>query len=459
MSSSPLDPSLIHTSAQSGSAALTDTCLRRLHRAANHASLRVGYLDPHPLPARTPSALQTLNTVDALARIGLDIQLISGPNSWMESPTRLLGRDVHRDVRMTRVPLWWDRWPLLAKSRRAFALWANAFLSGSDLDLVYTRNLKLADRLIRSGCPLPIVFEAHEIHHWTRADDLTHPASDAEIQAVKAMERRVYQNLAGLVAISTPLLADLRRSFRVIAPASVAQDGVDLDAAAATRRARLQRSAHNVATKAQAGAQAPTVLLYLGSLHPWKGLETAIHAMRHVDQAVLKIAGGHDQRIKHLRDLARSQGVAHKVDFLGHVAYEHRYELLRDADIGLLPLSDTRIAQRHTSPLKLFEYAAAGLPMITGRAASTTSLIQHDVHALMHEVGHAEGLAQCVKQLQADPARAHRLADTAYDWVKHHDWQHRAAKIAGVLERAARQQARLARLQTREAWATEIAKA
>jgi glycosyltransferase involved in cell wall biosynthesis len=133
-----------------------------------------------------------------------------------------------------------------------------------------------------------------------------------KLQELEGREAFVYGRANGLIALTSPLLDDIRSTYRVKTPAIVAPDGVDLRQA--------QASAHRT-------GNAVPMLLYLGSLHPWKGVDTLIRAMKQVaHSATLAIIGGSDERIAELTALAKREGVAARVRFEGPVEPAKRFE-------------------------------------------------------------------------------------------------------------------------------------
>jgi glycosyltransferase involved in cell wall biosynthesis len=60
---------------------------------------------------------------------------------------------------------------------------------------------------------------------------------------------------------------------------------------------------------------------------------------------------------------ARELGILETIDFRGHLPIRQAWEELRDADVGLSPYFPTPILNS-TSPTKLIEYMAMGLPVV-----------------------------------------------------------------------------------------------
>src|SRR5260370_6905525 len=61
------------------------------------------------------------------------------------------------------------------------------------------------------------------------------------------------------------------------------------------------------------------------------------------------------------------------------------------------------------SPLKVYEYMAAGLPVVASRIGQLEDLIKPDVNGLLVPPGDAPALAAALDRLQADPKLRTRL--------------------------------------------------
>ena len=195
----------------------------------------------------------------------------------------------------------------------------------------------------------------------------------------------------------------------------VAPDGVDLEQA----RAPVSTMPHTTPW-----------LLYLGSLHPWKGVDTLVRAMAHVKQsAELHIVGGNAARIKELRALADEFDVIRRVVFHGPVEPGRRFDYIHRADICLLPLTDTGLGGRYTSPLKLFEYMAAGKAIVVSDLPSMHQVLTPEQDALLVPSGEPVAFARAIERLLADADLRRRLGTAARSKAGNFTWWQRAQSI------------------------------
>ncbi len=104
------------------------------------------------------------------------------------------------------------------------------------------------------------------------------------------------------------------------------------------------------------------------------------------------------------RALADEHDVARRVVFHGAVEPGRRFEWIHQVDICLLPLTETSIGGRYTSPLKLFEYMAAGKAIIVSDLPSMRQVLTSERDALLVPVGDPQAFARAIERMLQDTA-------------------------------------------------------
>jgi glycosyltransferase involved in cell wall biosynthesis len=163
------------------------------------------------------------------------------------------------------------------------------------------------------------------------------------------------------------------------------------------------------------------VAVFTGRVRPWHGIETVAAAWRLLGDAAppLVVAGDPGEARALLEDAG--------ADLLGPIPHGRVPALLAEADIGLAPYA--RDAPDYFSPLKLFEYMAAGLAVVAGELPATRELVSRE-HALLVPRGDPEALAAAVAALSADAPRRQRMGKAARALVAGaHTWRHRARRV------------------------------
>jgi glycosyltransferase involved in cell wall biosynthesis len=141
------------------------------------------------------------------------------------------------------------------------------------------------------------------------------------------------------------------------------------------------------------GANGVPRAVYFGAITRHRGLETAISALSEMPDLQLRLVGPQAWGFRaELEELARREGVGDRIELLEPVAPGRTWEVLADADVGLALIEPGCLSYRLTLPNKLFEYAAAGLPVV----ASDVPVI-------------AEHVARTGAGLTADPSDVHSV--------------------------------------------------
>jgi len=231
------------------------------------------------------------------------------------------------------------------------------------------------------------------------------------------LERTVLGGADVVLAVSRPLASYARE--RGASRVEVVPNGVALE--------RFPRAAIH--------SDRDPVAILVGSLRPWHGVETVAAAWR--------LLGSSAPRLVVLGDGRRGGELAAVgAETLGPVPHEAVPPALAAADIGLVPYG--RDAPNYFSPLKLFEYMAAGLAVVAATIPGVTDIVRAGDVRLVPP-GDPERLARAVSDLAATPEVRRRMGTAARERVASaHTWGHRARRIATVAAAlAARTEARV----------------
>ncbi len=185
---------------------------------------------------------------------------------------------------------------------------------------------------------------------------------------------------------------------------------------------------------------ARTIAIFAGAFRSWHG---AIHLARAMK--ALHGRGRSDIGAVFVGDGPELPAVRAEVASLpnvivaGAVAHDRMPAFLSAADIGVAPFE--LAAHRplslgfYWSPLKIFEYMAAGLPVVAPAADRIPSLVQHGREGLLYDPSSAQALAETLEQL-ADPALRKALGRAARDRAtREYSWKAHCAAIVQAIER------------------------
>jgi glycosyltransferase involved in cell wall biosynthesis len=317
-------------------------------------------------------------------------------------------------------------------------------------------NQALYDALERAG-PFDLVFERYSL--WSLAGmeyarsaevpgllEVNAPLVEEQArhrtlvdrEGAEAVARRAFRAATALVAVSGEVAAYLGRYAGVSEKVHVVANGVDAERFLPAQQPGDGRVGD------------PFTIVFVGSLKPWHGLPTLVEAFdmhyRSNPGSRLLVVGDGPERARLVEELA-GRGLSAAVRLTGSVPPGEVPRLLAGADAAVAPYP--RLELFYFSPLKVFEYMAAGLPVVASRVGQIEGLIRHGVNGLLCPAGEAPALASALGWLSADPWLRRRLGEAARQTVlRDHTWEAVVRRILG-LARPVRQ----ARLVTAE-WAS-----
>jgi glycosyltransferase involved in cell wall biosynthesis len=175
---------------------------------------------------------------------------------------------------------------------------------------------------------------------------------------------------------------------------------------------------------------AGTLAVFAGAFRSWHGAVSLVRALRELrargDRDVAGLFVGEGPELPNVRaEAAGLDGVV----FTGAVSHAMMPACLASADIGVAPFDVT--AHRplslgfYWSPLKIFEYMAAGLPVVAPAVDRLPSLVSHGREGLLYDPAFPGALASALESLtdvtlrQSYGRAARERAVREYSWAAH----------------------------------------
>ena len=171
---------------------------------------------------------------------------------------------------------------------------------------------------------------------------------------------------------------------------------------------------------------------FVGFVRAWHGLDGVIEGMaRGPDHTRLMVVGD-GPVIPELTALAARLGIAGRVEFTGLVQPDQVPALVARFDIALQPS-----ATPYASPLKIFDYMAAGCAIVAPDQPNIREVLRHEATALLFPPGAAGGLWDAVQRLIADVALREWIGRAARAELERADytWAGNAARVAALAAR------------------------
>jgi glycosyltransferase involved in cell wall biosynthesis len=147
---------------------------------------------------------------------------------------------------------------------------------------------------------------------------------------------------------------------------------------------------------------------------------------------------GSGELFNETRAFVERNGLGEQIILTGAVPYVQVPFYLALADVGVAPFNTSlhpplRVGF-YWSPLKVHEYMAMGLPVVTIDVNPLNQLVRAGLEGLLYSEGDTPQLRANIKCLLDDPTLARRLGEAARRRVvEHFSWQKHAERLEQVL--------------------------
>jgi glycosyltransferase involved in cell wall biosynthesis len=171
------------------------------------------------------------------------------------------------------------------------------------------------------------------------------------------------------------------------------------------------------------------VVIWIGGFYVWHDLDLLLASFAKVvnviPHAKLVLVGDGKNRPTFERKV-KEKGIGGSVIMTGLVEHKKIPELLAVADVAVAPAPSMPPQSGGTgTPLKLFEYMAAGKAIVASDIHQSATILKNGITGLLLEPGNADSFAQAIITLLKDDQERDRLGRNARQQaIARHSWQH-----------------------------------
>lgn len=178
------------------------------------------------------------------------------------------------------------------------------------------------------------------------------------------------------------------------------------------------------------------VIIFVGGFQPWHGVDLILEGFRQAEPAVPEsrmIFVGDGPLRSDLEKKVNSLGLRERVVFTGRVDHRDVAQLLRIADVAVI-YHRASAAEIVETPLKLFEYMAAGKAIVAPDVPNMRRVLTDRANALLIPPDSPQALARALVELIDDRELRDSLGRAARkEAVERHSWDRAVSELESLL--------------------------
>ena len=180
-------------------------------------------------------------------------------------------------------------------------------------------------------------------------------------------------------------------------------------------------------------------ICYAGSLYEGRGIDIIGKLAAKFPMISFNIYGGEKDKILELQSRFNSNNLI----FHGFIPYKVLIKKLRDYDALLMPYQNkvsvgikNHDTSKWMSPLKMFDYMASGVPIISSNLPVLREILKNNKNAFLCNPDNFNEWVRCIKFIEKKKTLRSSVAKSALDDIrKQYNWNIRAKRIINFLQK------------------------
>ncbi|MGI8998785.1 MAG: glycosyltransferase family 4 protein [Candidatus Limnocylindria bacterium] len=172
------------------------------------------------------------------------------------------------------------------------------------------------------------------------------------------------------------------------------------------------------------------LVLYIGGMMPHRGLEELVVAMADLPDAHLVCLGARGGSTSLIGGMIRQRGLTARAHLIPPVPSEEVVPYAASATIGISIVQPASLSYRLALPNKLFQYMAAGIPVVASDFPDVRRVVEGNGAGLVVDPTDPSAVARAIRQLIDDPRLARAMGAAGRRAVSEHlNWRTSAAEM------------------------------
>ncbi|MCV2218231.1 glycosyltransferase [Thauera sp. Sel9] len=267
-------------------------------------------------------------------------------------------------------------------------------------------------------CGAKLVYDSHELY-------CEQEFSEREKLRWAAIEARHIGACDAVITVNASISAELEKRY------GIRNVGVIHNAdrtSTPPKRARLFHSLFSLPDSSR-------ILLLQGGLSAGRNLESLVEAMVHVrDESIVLVILGDGALSKILATIVRNLGLGNRVFLHPAVPQADLPRYTVAADAGVIPYQATCLNNHYCTPNKLFEFIAAGLPILASDLPEIRRMVEGRDIGLVGDMSKPQSIARLIEALFQDKARFSKWMRNASSARQEVCWEIEGSKLVAIYE-------------------------
>jgi glycosyltransferase involved in cell wall biosynthesis len=277
---------------------------------------------------------------------------------------------------------------------------------------------------------LPLTYDAHELYPEIST------LSPREAATWRFLERHLAGRADNTLTVCDSIAAELERRYGVARPTVLLNCPAAGAAPGEQTQAPAERGSlitHSLNKEPRSGLEGEPVVLYQGGFAPHRGLDTLVLSAHRLERGMILMMGW-GRLEEELRGLISREGLEDRVRIVGPVPPDEVVASAAAASVGVIPYEPVGLNNTYTTPNKLFDYMAAGLPVAASRLPELIRFVEGGEMGLTFSPGDPASLATALNEILADPGRYRRMRERSQEAGRRYTWERESAKLLALYD-------------------------
>lgn len=265
-----------------------------------------------------------------------------------------------------------------------------------------------------------IVYDSHELYTETSS------ISNFEKLISKISERYLIRRVNKVITVNGSIANELLKRYKVRLPIVIMNCPQIINQKSKPRNSLLRQ-------KLELDNEKP-IILYQGGYAPNRGLQGLIMSTHYLKKGILVLMGW-GKLEQELKDLTKAEGLSERVRFTHPVPQQEVLYYTASATLGVIPYQFVGLNNYYSSPNKLFEYIAGGLPVVGSNFPELKKVIEGYSLGKTFNPDDPEDIAEAINYVLSDKDRYDEMKKNALRAAKIFNWENESKKLLRIYRR------------------------